>query len=260
MQTQTQIQTSNFHPAHTLFCGQAFRWQEVGGGKYSGIAHGRRLDISYADNLLTLHDVAAEEYEAIWKRYFALDADYGEIRSRLAAHGGEAMRAALDFSPGLRVMRQEPFETLITFILSQNANIPRITQMVAALCREFGEKLPCGGFAFPPAEVLAKLGAADLAPIRAGYRAPYILAAAAHAAAGRLSPGMLEEIRGVGPKVAACARLYGYGMAHIFPLDVWMLRAMKMYYPCGFPPEIADIAGIAQQFLFHYVRENPNQS
>jgi N-glycosylase/DNA lyase len=242
---------THFDLGDTLMCGQAFRWEKTADGAYTGIAHGRRLNISKQGDALTLHDVSPQEYESIWKPYFALDMDYGEIHTLLAAHGGEHMNAALAYAHGLRVMRQCPWETLVSFILSQNANIPRIRKMVQALCELAGEKLPCGGYAFPTPAALAALSESDLAPVRAGYRASYILSAAKQA---ELSPDTLLHIKGVGPKVAACALLYGYARFDIIPLDVWMKRAMAQFYPNGLPAEIAPIGGIAQQFLFHYVR------
>ena len=163
-------------------------------------------------------------------------------------------------------MRQDPWETLITFILSQNSNIPRIKGMVEKLCECFGPSLPCGGHAFPAPEDLAVLEPADLAPIKSGYRDVYIIDAARRASDGRLDFNALKnmpdedvrralmEVHGVGPKVADCAMLYGFGRVERYPLDVWMKRVMAEYYPSGFPSLLKDTAGIAQQFLFHYIR------
>jgi N-glycosylase/DNA lyase len=248
---------ARFDPGDTLMCGQAFRWEEAEGGAYTGIAHGRRLTVSVRGDELTLHGASPQEYESIWRPYFALDVDYSEVHTLLATHGGAAMQAALAYAPGLRVMRQCPWEALVSFILSQNANIPRIRKMVAALCELAGARLPCGGYTFPTPDALAALSEADLAPVRAGYRVGYILAAARCARlapGGQTEPDELQTIKGVGPKVAACALLYGYGRFDIIPMDVWMKRAMAQYYPQGLPAEITHIGGIAQQFLFHYVR------
>ena len=248
----------NFIPAQVLDCGQCFRW-ENSSGKYSGIAHKRRLELYLDNGNLVLKDTTKEEFEKIWRDYFDLSRDYGELRSSYAADG--TLSKAIAHSPGLRLMRQEPWETLITFILSQNSNIPRIKGMVARLCNCFGR-----GDIFPAPEDLAGLSEGDLAPIRSGYRAGYIIDAAKRAADGRLDFGKLAqmasedvrralmEVHGVGPKVADCVLLYGFGRVECYPLDVWMKRVMAEYYPEGFPEYLLDTAGIAQQFLFHYAR------
>jgi len=166
-------------------------------------------------------------------------------------------------------LRQDVWETLISFILSQNSNIPRIKNMISALCRHFGNELPCGGFAFPTAKALASLTAEDLAPIKCGYRASYIIDAARRVHDGQFNihelnsrptgnvRAALLDIHGVGPKVADCVLLFGFGRTECFPLDVWMKRVMETMYPDGFPEVLKDSAGIAQQFLFHYVRNSP---
>lgn len=253
----------HFDPSQILDCGQCFRWAGSGGA-YAGIAHGRRLELYLRDDGLILKNVSPSEFDAVWKDYFDLGRDYGELR--LLFSEDEALRRAAEFSPGLRIMRQEPWETLITFILSQNSNIPRIKGMVARLCENFGETLSGGDFAFPGPERLASLTEDSLAPVRCGYRAAYIIDAAQRASDGRLRLGALHkldsenarrelvQIHGVGPKVAECALLYGFGRVERYPLDVWMKRVMASLYPDGFPEELSDVAGIAQQFLFHYAR------
>jgi N-glycosylase/DNA lyase len=249
-----------------LDCGQCFRWSGSN-GVYSGIAYRRRLELhmdSQTGDTLILKDVTLSEFTSVWKNYFDLERDYGELHSLFSSD--ETMRKALKFSPGLRVLRQEPWETLISFILSQNNHIARIKGIVARLCENFGDALPGGGFSFPTPEQIAVLSEDDLAPIRCGYRAAYVLDAARRVYERRLDLAALfalpsEEIcaellriRGVGVKVAECAMLYGFFRVERFPLDVWMKRVMRSYYPNGFPEEWSDVAGIAQQFLFHYIR------
>ena len=253
----------NFNLAQILDCGQCFRWAGEG-GEYSGIAHGRRLRLEMAGDCLTLKDTTLEEFDYIWKGYFDLGRDYTQLRQ---LYGLDASLAkAVEFSPGLRVMRQDPWEALITFILSQNSNIPRIKKMVAALCECFGRALPCGGYAFPTPEALAALEPDALAAVRTGYRAPYIIDAARQVAGGRIDLAALKaqpaevirrallQIHGVGPKVTDCVLLYGFGKVESYPMDVWMKRVMAEMYPSGFPDALKPTAGIAQQYLFHYAR------
>ena len=279
----------NFDLTQILDCGQCFRWAGEG-GSYTGIAHGRQMQLALEGDSLIFKDMSPREFDYIWKDYFDLGRDYGQIRKDYSAD--PALAKAVEFSPGLRVMRQDPWETLITFILSQNNNIPRIKKMVALLCEHFGEalpdvgqaarssnisrsgehaylgtgSLPGGNHAFPTPGALAVLSAEDLAPIKPGYRAPYIIDAARQVAEGRLDIAQLQAqpsddiqkallgIHGVGPKVAECVLLFGFGKVERFPLDVWMKRVMAALYPKGFPEELKPTAGIAQQYLFHYAR------
>jgi len=257
---------SYFNLAQTLDNGQAFRWASVGDGKFSGIAHGRRLELELLDGSLILKDVTLPEFHAIWMHYFDLRRSYGDLRDIFKNY--DTMKKALAFSPGLRLMQQDAWEMLISFILSQNSNIPRIKKMIEQLCQGFGQELPCGGFVFPTPQALAGLTEDDLAIVRSGYRAAYIIDAARRVACGTLDlsgisaqptevvRAALLEIHGVGPKVADCVLLFGFGRVECFPLDVWMKRVVAALYPSGFPEEISQYAGIAQQFLFHYARNH----
>ena len=275
----------NFDPAQILDCGQCFRWEADDSSGYTGIAHGRQLQVILDGDRLVLKNVSLEEFEATWKDYFDLNRDYSTILSQYASDPSLAKATA--FSPGLRVMRQDPWETLITFILSQNSNIPRIKKMVSGLCNLFGEALvsdtnnstqasnlltpnskthEIGCHAFPSPEALADLTPEALAPVKSGYRAPYIIDAAKQVAQGNICLTALQsaptheikktllQIHGVGPKVADCVLLFGFGRVEVCPMDVWMKRVMSTMYPGGFPEELHSTAGIAQQYLFHYAR------
>jgi N-glycosylase/DNA lyase len=253
----------HFVPAETLDCGQCFRWSGKNGA-WRGVAYGRVLELLPESGSLVLKDVSPEEFESVWKDYLGFNRDYAELRKRF--QGDAALTAAAEFSPGLRLMRQEPWETLISFILSQNNNIKRIKGMVERLCERFGKPLGGGAYAFPPPDALASLSEAELEPVRCGYRAAYIIDAAKRVASGQLDLHELRtldvgdarlrltEVKGVGPKVADCVLLFGYGSLGLIPKDVWMKRVLAEHYPDGFPQALNDVAGIAQQFLFHYAR------
>ena len=260
---------NHFDLAQTLDCGQAFRWASAGHHQYTGIAHGRRLDLELRDGNLILKNVTLPAFETTWKDYFDLGRSYGSLHHTFQNY--DTLTKALAFSPGLRLMAQDPWEMLVSFILSQNSNIPRIKKMIEALAQNFGEALPCGGFAFPTAAALAGLAESDLTIVRSGYRAAYILDAAKQVADGALDLAALgrqptEDVRrallqvhGVGPKVADCVLLFGFGRVECFPMDVWMKRVVAKLYPQGFPPALAPQAGIAQQFLFHYARSHSSE-
>ncbi len=249
-----------FDPQKTFTCGQCFRFQPKAEG-FFGIAGGREIFVSGSRNETRLL-CPAEDFAAFWRTYFDIDRPYEPYRAQIA--GDPFLKAAAEFGDGIRILRQEPFETLCTFILSQCNNIPRITALVERLARHFGRPTP-SGYAFPEPETLALLSPEDLAPVRAGYRAPYLLAAARAVAEGRLDLSALSDpslplneararltaLPGVGRKVADCVLLFGQGRWDAFPVDVWMRRALAQYYPAGFQPEnYPAAAGLYQQYMF----------
>lgn len=247
----------------TLDGGQAFRWREQADGSWEGVAGGRYARLTrQGDDILLF---AAERDLPFWREYFDLERDYAALRKRFQRN--PTLRKALDCCPGVRVLRQQPWETLCTFILSANNNIPRIKGIVERLCQGWGGPVEGTALrAFPGPERLAGLSAAELAPLRAGWRTEYILDAARMAAEGRLdlekinamptqeALETLQTVKGVGPKVARCVLLFGYGRTECVPMDVWMKRVMAEYYPRGFPKYLQDCGGIAQQVLFSYIR------
>ena len=246
-----------------LSCGQAFRWKKTGGHTYTGTAFGLCRTVTQEGDTLILHGVNKAEFQDIWLDYFDLARSYGDLKETFSRH--QHLREAIAYCPGIRVLRQDSWEALCTFILSQNNNIPRITGLVERLCTHFGQPIP-GGFAFPAPERLADLSPQDLDPVRCGFRAKYIIAAARAIAeeqiditALRTLPfdqalSALQTIHGVGPKVAHCALLFGFGRTECLPVDVWMRRALDAWFPSGLPEDILPVAGIAQQYLFHYAR------
>ncbi len=257
-------QVPAFDLAQTLDCGQAFRWQQQPDGSFAGVAGGRRLHISAVGQDITLHNTTRQEYEAFWRHYFDLDRDYEAVQRQLSAH--PVLRQAIAFCPGLRILNQEPWEALCSFIISQNNNIARIKGIVARLCESFGESLGEGWYAFPTAQRLAVLDVEDLAPLRCGFRARYILDAARRVAGGEIvlenlpalqmaeAQAVLCRILGVGEKVAQCAMLFGQGRVECFPRDVWIQRACRSFFPDGLPEYVLPYAGIAQQHLFEFMR------
>lgn len=259
----------------TLDCGQCFRWSRTPVG-WAGVVDGRSVLARMEGDTLLLEGPDETERD-FWSRYFALDVDYPALLARYQA-GNRQLAACVAENPGIRVLRQPFFETLCTFILSQNNNIPRIRGLVERLCALCGSPLESGQYAFPTPEQLAACTEEQLATLRAGWRAAY-LADAAQKVLGPL-PGpetlaalpladaraALMTIHGVGPKVADCTLLYGLGRWDAFPLDVWMKRAMAQLFPRGIPVCCRGTQGIAQQFIFAYARahlpkgETPKQA
>lgn len=253
-----------FSLSRTLDCGQAFRWKEQPDGSFEGIVRGKVLRLSQSGEDITFHRTTPQDMALYWNDYFDLSRDYEQI-DRLLCRDARLNMASAD-ARGIRILRQEPWEALCTFILSQNNNIPRIKGIVERLCAELGDEVEEGRFSFPSPERLAECLPDDLANVRCGFRTKYLLDAARRVADGRLELAPLltlpleqarEELQtvyGVGIKVAECTLLYGCGRLECFPLDVWMKRVMASLFPDGLPGEFAPIAGIAQQYLFHYGR------
>lgn len=256
--------------SETLDCGQTFRFRPIktadGLDTWRGVAFGRTLTVTDTGDGFAF-DCPPEEFHAVWFSYFDFGTDYAAIRRSLSALH-PVLADAMRFAPGIRVLRQEPFEALIAFILSQNNNIARIKGIVERLCTRFGAPLSDGAFAFPTAERLAACDLEALRPLRAGFRAKYVLDAAQRVARGTLDLEALRvlpvddarealmTVSGIGPKVAECVLLYGLHRTECFPLDVWMRRAMTLF-PGLSPTDFGPDAGIAQQYIFHYARMHP---
>ncbi len=257
-------EVKNFVLSETLDCGQAFRWSETEKDIWQGVAFGKFLKIGSKDGIITLFDTTKEDFELFWKDYFDLDRNYAEILSVLS--GNEVLKAAGEFAGGIRILRQEPWEALCSFIISQNNNIPRIKGIVERLCENFGDEINDGVYSFPSAERIAKLSLDELSVLRSGFRAKYILDAAKKVASKEiilddlrnlpldLARAELLKIYGVGEKVADCTLLFGLSHIEAFPKDVWIKRAIHKLFDGSLPECAKDYAGIAQQYIFHYAR------
>jgi N-glycosylase/DNA lyase len=257
----------DFDLQQTFDCGQCFRWNPAGDGAYIGVAFGRAVRIRREGGSVYLWGTVAD-FESLWRDYFDFDRDYGDIRRRVSIDA--YMKQAADFGAGIRILRQDPWEALCSFILSQCNNIPRIKQITEQLCKLFGEPVCLENsmyYAFPAADRLAGLTAEALAPCRCGYRADSVLEAARAVAEGRLdlaalSRGTPEDaletlktLRGVGDKVASCVVLFGLHMLNAFPVDTWIKKVIDTRYGGTFDPAVfSPYAGIAQQYMFYYAR------
>ncbi len=245
----------------TLFCGQCFRFVQTEENIFEGTAWDKFVRLRQEKDGITLLDVNDSDVP-FWEDYFDVSLDYGELIRSFSED--ETLKAACK-GRGIRVLRQQPFETLISFIISQNNNIKRITGIIERLCENFGEKT-AHGHSFPTAERLAGLSVEDLAPLRAGFRAKYIIDAAQKVNSGEVdlekiallpddeAREELKKIKGVGDKVADCVLLFGLHRLSAVPKDVWIKRVIACCYPDGFPACVGEYAGIAQQYLFDYAR------
>ena len=287
----------DFLPDHTFECGQCFRWRRENDGSYSGVVSGAFANLSYApysgekdigaitirSGLFADNPARREEF---WRNYLDLDRDYRTVKQMLSAND-KTMARAIEVGRGIRVLNQEKWETLVSFIISQNNNIPRIAGCIENLCRRFGARAgryrDREYFAFPAVSDMARLNVEDLSVCRLGYRAKYIVGTAsavsldggAKLESGDILP--IEEIEsyllslpGVSSKVAGCVLLFAMKKTEAFPVDVWVRRVMNRFYgmdenniaaikDCA-ARNFGNFGGLAQQYLFNYIRANPVNS
>lgn len=275
----TLCNVQNFIPGQVFECGQCFRWNKTETDSYIGIAYDKVIEIKSSHNNITLFNTNLQEFNDIWQKYFDLDRNYGEILKQSASL--EIIEKAALHGSGIRILRQNLFETTVSFIISASNNIPRIKQIVESLCRNFGKEIKYGDksyYTFPDYKTLDGITEEDLAPIRSGFRAKYIVDAVKRANNGLLdfdyinsastddARKMLLEVKGIGEKVADCILLFGAGKFDVFPVDTWIDKAMRALYPdkCTNLKNIrllgreifGENCGMIQQYLFFYAREN----
>jgi N-glycosylase/DNA lyase len=250
-------------------CGQCFRWNADDSGVYTGVAMGKAARITQQGDMVTITGTAAD-FENIWKDYFDFGKSYSDLRKSLCVD--DYMTMATEYGAGIRILNQDRWEALCSFIISQCNNIPRIKKIVETLCRLYGDPVELEGetfYTFPDAARLAVLEETDLAPLRCGYRAPYIIGAARAVDSGALdlealsgatlteATKALKSLYGVGEKVANCAILFSLRIEDAFPVDVWMKKAIKEHYNGKLDTAIfGGHSGLAQQYMFYYQRSN----
>ena len=224
------------------------------------------------DRLIRIYDnklkCNARDYNTFWKPYFDLETDYSVFRNKIPKNDKFLSKAA-DFGKGIRILRQDPWEMLITFIISQRKNIPAIKSSVESICSLYGHEIEEGIHSFPTATELAHATESELKNCGLGYRVPYIIAATQMVSSGKLDlesisnysdEELLEalmSVKGVGIKVANCVSLFGYHRIDAFPIDVWINRVLEEKYDNDFPiNRYNGFAGVIQQYMFYYVRNN----
>lgn len=276
----------DFDLDHIFDCGQCFRWEKNPDGSYTGTAHGKIVTMDYnkENKCLTIHNATEEDFHNIWRNYLDLDRNYSEIKSLLKQRD-TVIAQAIDYGYGIRILNQEKWETLLSFIISQNNNIPRIKKNINSLAEVMGEYLgEYNGkeyYSLPSPEVLAAAEIEDLSSCKLGYRAKYLIETArkvrdegidsleALGSAEISADKTLEALRkycGVGPKVANCISLFSMGKIESFPIDTWVKKVMNQLYGideknmkemASFAAEtFGEYGGIAQQYLFYYITHN----
>jgi N-glycosylase/DNA lyase len=272
------IAIRDYDLAATLASGQAFRWRKVDQA-WVGVIGSNWVRLGAHGDEITAETTQPISDWTWLTDYLQVELDYAAVLRAFPDDG--PMRAAVAACRGLRLLRQDPWECLASFILSSTKQIVQIQQITARLCERYGEAVAAGSgaaaYSFPSAERLAGVSEAELRACKMGFRAPYLLGSAESVASGRIDLGRLGELSvevaraelmklaGVGPKIANCVLLFAYGFQSAFPVDVWVAKALQeLYFPrrrvnrkrlerfasTHFGPH----AGYAQQYLFHYVR------
>lgn len=271
---------ADFDPKHIFECGQCFRWHKQEDGSYTGVAMGKVLNVKKEDNKVYLNNTNLEDFNNIWYNYFDLGTNYTDIKKTLK-NMDEYLDKACDFGGGIRILRQDGWEMLISFIISSNNRIPMIQKAIENLSRNYGKYIgEYGGkehYAFPTPEELNKASQEDIRACQTGFRDKYIKSTTESVVANNddvVGYRSLEtdkcikellKFNGVGPKVADCITLFGMQKYDTFPVDVWVKRVMQEFYVdedmslqkirSYAIDKFGDLSGFAQQYLFYYARE-----
>ena len=283
----------NFNIKQILECGQCFRWQRVTDTDYIVVSNRRVIEIIQEDDEVIIHNTNMNDFKNIWKNYFDLNTEYGPLKEELSKD--ELLKQAIEFGYGIRLLNQDPFEMVISFIISARNSIPSIMKTIKKISEKFGDKIEYKGeiyYAFPTPEQLKNATLEDIQETGASFRSKYIIdtiyninMALEAKKSGNLTDELkrydldyimslptdechvaLQAFKGVGAKVADCIMLFSMGKKSAFPVDVWIKRAMIHFYVA---PDVSlnkirvfgrekfgELSGLAQQYLFYYAREN----
>lgn len=274
--------SKNFEPKHIFECGQCFRWNRDSSGTYTGTAFNRVLEVEKREKDILFYNTDIKEFEEIWIPYFDLYRDYDTIKNKLKED--PLLELSMEYGKGIRLLRQEPFEILISFIISSNNRIPMIKRAIENICKKWGNTIEYKGSvynSFPSPDRLLSARIEDFEACGTGFRAKYIYDTLRRLAELSQNEDYLSFIKalkdddcheelmkftGVGPKVADCIMLFSMAKYSAFPVDVWVKRAMQKLY---LAPDVSlkkirdfgrnkfgELSGFAQQYLFYYAREN----
>lgn len=267
---------SSFNLTHTFESGQCFRWELQQDGSYTGVVGDKVLNVSTGNGEFIFKNTDINTFKDFWYDYFDFGRDYDKIKQQLSYD--PVINKAANFGFGIRILRQDIWEILISFIVSANNRIPMIMRIVNNLSRQYGREICKGFYAFPKPVVLAGLSLNELETCRAGFRCKYIKQAAEMVVDKRIdlyglkylsteeARSELQKIPGVGEKIADCVLLYSGTKYDVFPIDLWIKRAIQTLYIGNnaslkdmrefCKAKFRDLAGFAQMYLFYYARLN----
>ena len=274
----------SFNLIHIFECGQCFRWNKEKDGSYTGVFKNNVLNVKEENGKIKFQGICEGNIENIVKEYFDLNTDYMKIKETLSKVD-EYLEESIKFGKGIRILNQDLWEVLISFIISANNNIPRIKGIVERIATQYGREIIYNGksyYTFPKPDELAKATVEDLRKLGLGFRDKRVYETTQKIKNGEINLNELVEIKdtnkireiletlpGVGPKVADCILLFGLKRFEVFPIDVWVRRIMNDLYIKNedetkvnkkeienlAKTKYAELAGIAQQYLFYWKRE-----
>lgn len=270
----------DFNVEQIFDCGQAFRFTKLSEGEYHGVAFSKYLRVKHVDEGVFLWPCSLDDYYLTWENYFDLKTDYAEIK-RSISKDFDVLKKATEYGYGIRILKQDPWEIIISFIISANNNIPRIQGSIEKLAMKYGKPFEDASgqvrYAFPEPEALAEADIQDLRACGLGYRDKYVKKTAQMICDAEVSiqsvldmkleaaEKELLKLTGVGKKVADCILLFGFSHMSAFPVDTWVKKVIAKYFLSedSSVKEILDFAdkefagygGYVQQYLFYYIRE-----
>ncbi|SFU69736.1 N-glycosylase/DNA lyase [Clostridium sp. DSM 8431] len=273
----------NFNIKQIVECGQCFRWEKAAELDYIGVAYGKVIEVVQEGDKVTIYNTNEDDFNDIWFDYFDLDRDYSQVKEELASD--EILSKSVEFGYGIRILNQDYFEILISFIVSARNSIPSIMKTIKKISEKWGNSIEYKGktyYTFPNAEMLKDATLEEIQETGASFRSKYILDTIDNVNNSKENKEYdldyiasldadechkaLQAFKGVGAKVADCIMLFSMGKYSAFPVDVWVKRAMMYFYNAeeGSLNKIrifarnkfGNVAGFAQQYLFYYAREN----
>lgn len=274
----------DFEPKHIFECGQCFRWNKRDDGSYTGVFKNNVLNVSKVDKKITFRGVCSDSIIKTCIEYFDLETDYQDIKDKLSLVD-EHLEHSIDYGTGIRILKQDLWETIISFIISANNNIPRIKGIIERISKKYGREIVWNGemfYTFPTPEELGRASVSDLRNLGLGFRDKRVYETTKMVLDGEFDlerirnendtkkiRDSLLELSGVGPKVADCIILFGLNRFDVFPIDVWVRRVMnELYIKSEDETKVSksqieklakdkygSLAGLAQQYLFYWKRE-----
>ncbi len=277
--TITVKNIKDFIPKHIFECGQCFRWDKQKDGSYTGVAFNRVINVKKEGDDIIFSNTNKRDFDDIWFNYFDLGRNYREIKQELAKD--DILNKAIKHGQGIRILNQDPWEILISFIISANNRIPMIKKSIKILSKRYGEYIEeYKGekyYSFPLSNVLDDLSIEEITNCGTGFRAKYILNASKIVSSNQIDIYKLKNLStpdarnqlmlfaGIGPKVSDCIMLFSMNKSDAFPIDIWVKRVMEYFYVDEgtklmdiqkyAQEKFGNLAGFAQQYLFYYARE-----
>lgn len=268
----------HFNLKKTFECGQCFRWDEVDKDEFIGVVDGKVMHIKEDDGVFTFYDTDKEYFDSFLNNYFDFNLDYNEIDKKISTD--DHIKKCIEYGKGIRILKQDLFETIISFIISANNNIPRIKKIIGAICEKYGNEIDYKGkkyYSFPTYKDLKDVTKEEFHELKMGFRDKYLVDAIHKINSGEIDLDKLTnmptleakkelmKIKGVGEKVSDCILLFSLKRLELCPMDVWVKRIFENRYGLsdltfenGFnlaKNNWGEYAGIAQQYLFYYERE-----